>query len=362
MAHITADRVQEVTTTTGTGNITLSGTSVGFRTFSAVMATNDTAFAAIIHRTEDEWEVSLVTHQSDGKLARTTVLASSNGGAAVNFSAGTKDIYLTEPAARLGRTLVGPNAGLSVTNGNGVSGNPTISLANDLAALEALGSTGFATRTGSDTWAQRVLVAPAAGLTITNTGGTSGNPTFALANDLAAVEGLSSSGIVVRTGNDAWAVRTITFGNGITVTNPSGSAGAPAFSLTGAVLNLHNNSTGVGDTALDLPRNADLGTAAFADIEAVKGIFPVLSSVNYQIVPQDFGKLILFTADSKTATLPLAADVQPGWWCAVRARGALAAIVARSGSDSVDGGTSVNIEAGQGDIFIRTSATTFDSI
>jgi hypothetical protein len=76
----------------------------------------------------------------------------------------------------------------------------------DLAALAANSTDGLWAHTGAGTGAARTLTAPAAGLTITNPAGTAGNPTFALANDLAALEGLSSTGIARRTGADAWSV------------------------------------------------------------------------------------------------------------------------------------------------------------
>lgn len=72
--------------------------------------------------------------------------------------AGTGLIVRTGAGAVAARTLTGPAAGLSVANGDGVSGDPTLSLANDLAALEALASTGIARRTGSDTWSVGTLV------------------------------------------------------------------------------------------------------------------------------------------------------------------------------------------------------------
>lgn len=93
MAHILADRVKETTTTTGTGTLALAGAASGFRAFSAVLANNDTCLYAIVGGAE--WEVGLGTWTTGNNLARTTVLASSNAGAAVNLSAGTKDVFIT---------------------------------------------------------------------------------------------------------------------------------------------------------------------------------------------------------------------------------------------------------------------------
>lgn len=84
---------------------------------------------------------------------------------------------------------------------------------------------------GTEAWA-RTLVAPAEGITIANADGTGGNPTFALANDLAAIEGLSTTGIVVRTGDGTATTRAITESAGrIVVTNGDGVASAPTIDL-----------------------------------------------------------------------------------------------------------------------------------
>lgn len=85
-----------------------------------------------------------------------------------------------------GRTLTGPAAGITVTNGNGVSGNPTLALANDLSALEGLASTGIAVRTATDTWAQRTITGTAGQITVTNGNGVSGNPTLSLNAGIAS--------------------------------------------------------------------------------------------------------------------------------------------------------------------------------
>lgn len=97
MPLIIADRVKETTTTTGTGTITLAGAASGFQSFSAI-GNGNTTYYTIVGGTQ--WEVGIGTYTAAGTtLARTTVLASSNSGSLVNFSAGTKDVFVTYPAA-----------------------------------------------------------------------------------------------------------------------------------------------------------------------------------------------------------------------------------------------------------------------
>jgi hypothetical protein len=99
MALVLADRVQETTTTTGTGTVTLAGAVTGFQSF-AVVGNGNTTYYTIAHSTLAEWEVGIGTYTSSGTtLSRTTILASSNSGSAVNFSAGTKNVFVTYPAS-----------------------------------------------------------------------------------------------------------------------------------------------------------------------------------------------------------------------------------------------------------------------
>jgi hypothetical protein len=79
-----------------------------------------------------------------------------------------------------------------------------------LTALAAFNANGIIVQTAADTWAARSLVAPAAGVTITNPDGVAGAPSFALADDLAALEGLTGTGYAVRTGTSTWINRSIT--------------------------------------------------------------------------------------------------------------------------------------------------------
>ena len=98
MALVLADRVKETTTTTGTGTLTLAGAATGFQSFS-VIGNGNTTYYAISSSSGTEWEVGIGTYTSSGTtLARTTILASSNSGSAVNLSAGTKDVFVTYPS------------------------------------------------------------------------------------------------------------------------------------------------------------------------------------------------------------------------------------------------------------------------
>jgi len=96
MARVAGDRVKETTTTTGTGDVALGGAVSGFQAFSAIAANGDLVAYAIVGTTE--WEVGLGTWVTGNTLQRTRVLASSNAGALVNFSAGTKDVFADYPA------------------------------------------------------------------------------------------------------------------------------------------------------------------------------------------------------------------------------------------------------------------------
>jgi hypothetical protein len=106
MALVLKDRVKETTTSTGTGTITLAGAVDGYQAFS-VIGDGNTTYYTIAGATE--WEVGVGTYTSSGTtLSRDTVLASSNSGSLVNFSAGTKDVLVVYPA---GRSVVGAGGG-----------------------------------------------------------------------------------------------------------------------------------------------------------------------------------------------------------------------------------------------------------
>jgi len=98
MALVVADRVQETTTTTGTGTYTLAGAKDGFQSFAAVGNGNTTYYACT---DGTDYEVGIGTYTLSGTtLARTTIIESSNSDAAVNWGAGEKDIFVTLPSSK----------------------------------------------------------------------------------------------------------------------------------------------------------------------------------------------------------------------------------------------------------------------
>ena len=98
MALVLKDRVKETTTTTGTGTYTLAGAVTGYQSFS-VVGNNNTTYYTVTDGTN--WEVGIGTYTSSGTtLSRNTILESSNAGSAVNWGAGSKDVFVTYPAER----------------------------------------------------------------------------------------------------------------------------------------------------------------------------------------------------------------------------------------------------------------------
>lgn len=165
------DRVMETSTTTSTGTYTLAGAVTGFQSFAAVGNANACYYCAQDVDTSGTptggWEVGTGTYTVSGTtLARTAILASSNSNSAVNWSAGTRRIFLVLPAAgRLPPANLNQAAGLSVF---GVTGSSTA----DLAAITASADKQILMRTSSSAVAwylpKAVLVSKSGTQNITN--------------------------------------------------------------------------------------------------------------------------------------------------------------------------------------------------
>lgn len=81
------------------------------------------------------------------------------------------------------RSIASSGSGLSVSNGNGQSGNPTVSLSGTVASLANNGGTGFLALPGNGTVSGRTLTGTADQIDITNPNGIAGSPVFSISDD-----------------------------------------------------------------------------------------------------------------------------------------------------------------------------------
>lgn len=190
-----------------------------------------------------------------------------------------------------------------------------ISLSGNLAAVQALASTGMVVQTGAGTFAERSLTQPAAGFTITNANGVAGNPTFVLANDLAALEGLATTGIAVRTSTDTWATRTITgTSNRITLTNGDGVSGNPVIDISAAyvgqatITTLGTITTGVWTGTTIATTNGGTGLTAIGSANQVLGVNAGATGLEYKSLAAGTGISITHGANLITVASTAAAS------------------------------------------------------
>lgn len=126
MAHIIAARIGEDTTTTGTGAYAVIGAVIGHKTFASRMSVNDW-FYGFVQAVDANgnptgaWEEGLYTYTAANTISRTTIHASSNDDAAVNWAAGTKRIYIGYTSF-MARSLFAGSVASNITSTPGSGG------------------------------------------------------------------------------------------------------------------------------------------------------------------------------------------------------------------------------------------------
>lgn len=162
MALIVADRVQESTTTSGTGTLTLAGAIPGYETFSSRIGNGNTTFYTIYDDTDHVWEVGIGTVGA-GTLARTTVLSNSSGTTSpITLAGNTAVVFCTYPAeksinydangvATIGETLGYSDTGIIASFASTVAGYNQVILQNKSSATNASSNLNVSNDTSTST-------------------------------------------------------------------------------------------------------------------------------------------------------------------------------------------------------------------
>jgi len=174
MALVINNRVRELTSTTGTGAVTLGGAVGGFQTFAAGIGNSNTTYYAISINSESEWEVGLGTLNGDSStLTRTTVLESSNSDSAVDFSAGSKEVFCTLPSEKalyLDASDDLANTGIVTNTSVGASAAIALSKLATVTASRALASNGSGAVSASSVTSTELGQLDGVGGLVTSTG------------------------------------------------------------------------------------------------------------------------------------------------------------------------------------------------
>ena len=161
----------------------------------------------------------------NGVTVRTTT-------AAIAASPAQTQTFLTlnqEPSLPNSRRLAG-GTGIGLVD-NGAQSTYQITLNGTSGSLEASGA-GMIAKTAANTIVPRTMTATGAGFSITNGDGISGNPTFGLSGLSLAIAQLGGTGLVaIQNGTTAGGVLIAGTANQIAVANGNGSGGNPTISI-----------------------------------------------------------------------------------------------------------------------------------
>lgn len=100
MALKDGNRIQEVTTTTGTSNLSLSGAPAGYNAFSSKIASTEQCMYWLFDADGLNWECGVGTMSGTATLQRTTVIDSSNNGNKIVLSTGSHTVCIGPVAGK----------------------------------------------------------------------------------------------------------------------------------------------------------------------------------------------------------------------------------------------------------------------
>ena len=262
MALVVYDRVQETTTTSGTGSVTLLGAVSGFQSFAVVGNTNTTYYTITDGA---QWEVGIGTYSTSGPtLARTTVLSNSNGNTSpITLSGGTAQVFVTYTAEKsvnldasgnvtpLGTIASGTWQGTTVGVSYGGTGVTASSGANSVVLRDANQNTSlnniFRNITSTVSAAGTTVLTAASSFTQVLTG------TLAQTYQLPDATTLTNGASFQFNNNSTGALSIVNNGSGPVATVPAGGA-------TQLFLTSTSTANGTWDTHGFIPENILWGT------------------------------------------------------------------------------------------------------
>lgn len=264
---IIADSVKEDSSSSGTGDLVLNSALTGFRRFSSVCSVGDTAFC--VARGVDaggsptaDWEVFYGTYSAANTLTRTTTLASSNGGSAVNFpSGGTTHValsFVANHAKWLREKLSSDTSfyvattGSDTANSGRSAGSPFLTIQKAFDVIASLDANGYTPSiiVSDGTYTAPVVVKPIVGgnkIIITGNVTTPANVVISTTNADAITHGVSGLTLTL----SGLKLATTTAGSCLRVTNSAicsfsninfgSSAGVHVFSSEGGDVQITGN-------------------------------------------------------------------------------------------------------------------------
>jgi hypothetical protein len=269
MALVVKDRVQETTTTEGTGTLTLDGAVTGFQTFSSAIGNSNTTYYAI-SSSGSEFEVGIGTVAA-GTLARTTILASSNSGSVVTLSAGTKNVFCTQPAVKSLYTDANGNAIALGTVASATLTNATgLPISTGVSGLGTNVATFLATPSSANL-ATAVTDETGSGALVFGTSPTVNNPTVTNYVESVVAIGTVTTSHTISLTNGTVQTATLTASTACTFTMPTATAGKSFILLLKQAA-----ATGNGTATFT---GVKYGTAGAPTITATAGKMDILTFV-----------------------------------------------------------------------------------
>ena len=157
---------------------------------------------------------------------------------------GLSDQDGTTPTFSTGVVGLWQEAGvLKTRTGSGTVTNMLPSSVTKLNTFTDMTTTGLVTQTSEGVYNARSVAVSGDGLQVTNGDGVAGNPTVALDDDVAAIEALTGTGLLVHTAAGTWTERTITAGTDISIVNGNGVSGNPTISVSGTFASYTTSSS-----------------------------------------------------------------------------------------------------------------------